>query len=67
MKLSDWMAAKALKDDQVAPMLGISRVHTSRIRRGICRPSWDVAQRIQRATKGAVTPNDFATAPGAVR
>lgn len=63
MNLADYMTAHAIDDATLAARLGISRLQVWRLRKGICRPSWPLAQRLHDATDGAVTPNDFLDLP----
>lgn len=63
MRLSEFMAANAVSDEDLAAKAGCSRVTISRIRRGVAEPSLRLAARIKEITKGAVTPNDFLTEP----
>jgi len=59
MKLSDWMAAKELDDEKLGHLVRADRVTISRIRRGLNRPSWDLAGRLKKISGGAVTADDF--------
>jgi len=59
MKLSDWMAAKELDDEHLGNLVQADRVTISRIRRGLNRPSWDLAGRLKNISGGAVTADDF--------
>jgi hypothetical protein len=59
MKLSDWMSERQLTDEAMAAMSEADRGTISRVRRGVNKPSWQLATRIAAATSGAVTPNDF--------
>jgi hypothetical protein len=59
MKLSDWMEIQELDDERLGALVQASRVTISRIRRGLNRPSWELAGRIKKASKGAVTADDF--------
>lgn len=54
MTLSKWMAERKLDDEQVAAMVSTDRTTISRLRRGKQRPSWELAARLDKATKGAV-------------
>jgi DNA-binding XRE family transcriptional regulator len=59
MKLSDWMTTQGLDDEQLGNLVQADRVTISRIRRGLNRPSWDLAGRIKKASNGAVGADDF--------
>ncbi len=59
MHLAQYMAAHGLSDEDVAALIGRSRVTISRIRRGIVRPEWTTIERLKKVTKGAVTADDF--------
>lgn len=48
--LAAWMNANGETDESLAPKLGVSRVHVSRLRRRICNPSPDMAKRIEDLT-----------------
>lgn len=63
MKLRFWMKARCLIDQDMADRAGVDRCTISRIRRGVNRPSWELAARIKAATLGAVTADDFLPAP----
>jgi DNA-binding XRE family transcriptional regulator len=62
MKLSQWMLDNGMDDAAFGALVQADRVTISRIRRGRNRPSWTLADRIQTATHGAVTANDFLAA-----
>jgi transcriptional regulator with XRE-family HTH domain len=62
MKLSDWMTAAGLDDDAVAARVATDRTTISRIRRGVTRPSWDLAAKFKAVSDGAVTADDFLSA-----
>ena len=59
MQLSEFMAQRDLDDADVAAKVSCSRETISRIRRGISRPSFDLAGRIKDFSGGLVTPNDL--------
>jgi DNA-binding XRE family transcriptional regulator len=59
MTLSEYMTAHKLDDDAMATLVKADRVTVSRIRRGINRPSWQLAARINAATNGQVPPATF--------
>lgn len=48
--LSDWMRENAETDQTLAPKIGISRVHVSRLRRKILRPSPALARKLEEVT-----------------
>ncbi len=56
------MAETGLSDAQLAERLGVDRSTITRLRNGSARPSWQLAEKIARETRGKVTPNDFARA-----
>lgn len=49
--LADWMRRKGETDQSLAPKLGVSRVHVSRLRRTIHNPSPELAKRIELVTR----------------
>lgn len=57
--MDEWMASRALTDEQVSSLVNVDRVTISRIRRGLNRPSWELAGKIKEASAGAVTADDF--------
>jgi len=59
MRLSDWMKERDCNDEALGIKLGVDRVTVSRIRRGLNRPSWELAARIKQITRGAVTADDW--------
>lgn len=59
MHLSDYMAQKGLKDEDVAAAIGKNRVSVSRYRRNLIRPSWRAIERIKEFTKNEVTAEDW--------
>lgn len=63
MKLGDWMQARNLRDEEVAELVESDRSTISRVRRGVSRPSWDLAEKLAAVTDGAVMPNDYLDAP----
>ncbi len=60
MHLSDYMALKNLKDEQVAEAIRRSRATVSRIRRKKVRPDWETIEAIKDFSAGKVTADDFA-------
>jgi transcriptional regulator with XRE-family HTH domain len=59
MQLSDWMAREGIDDEQFGTMVQADRGTISRIRRGVNRPSWELAARIKAATGGDVPADEF--------
>lgn len=59
MHLSDYMAQRGLKDDDVATAIDRSRPTVSRIRRKRVRPDWKTIERLEEFSGGAVTASDF--------
>jgi DNA-binding XRE family transcriptional regulator len=59
MKIAEWMLSFELSDEGVAKLVGVDRTAISRLRRGLTRPSWELAGKIREASGGLVTPNDF--------
>ena len=45
-------------DEAVAKLVGTNRATISRIRRGLNRPSWDLAAKLKSISGGAVTAED---------
>jgi DNA-binding XRE family transcriptional regulator len=59
MKLDMWMASRGLTDDDVASLVKVDRTTISRLRRGLTKPSWELAAKLKGASKGAVIADDF--------
>lgn len=59
MHLSDYMAEKGLKDEQVAGDIKRSRVTVSRIRRRKTRPDWETIEVLKEWSEGKITADDF--------
>lgn len=59
MHISDYMAQKGLKDEQVAAVIGRARATVSRIRRRKIRPGWDTIEKLREFTGGECTAADF--------
>lgn len=60
MHLNDWLSNKTdLTNAEFAEAIGVSRQALWRYRLGERIPRPDVLTKIKRATKGAVTANDF--------
>lgn len=60
MKLHAWMAKNAVDDAEMASRTGTDRTTISRVRRGLNRPSWDLALKIVEKTDRKVTLEDLA-------
>lgn len=60
MKLHEWMAKNAVDDAEMASRTGTDRTTISRVRRGLNRPSWDLALKIVEETERKVTLEDLA-------
>lgn len=65
MQLSEWMTSNGYDDERFGAGVKADRVTINRIRRGVNKPSWDLAGRIKDFTDGAVSANDFLPAPDA--
>jgi predicted transcriptional regulator len=59
MQLDEWMSINGLSDGAMANLVRADRATINRVRRGITRPSWQLAARIKAATKGAVSADTF--------
>ena len=59
MRLIQYLRMNGLTLAAFGAQIGRSTPTVSRIARGVNRPDWDTLNAIQRATNGAVTPNDF--------
>lgn len=59
MQLSDWMAREGFDDERFGALVQADRGTISRIRRGVNRPSWELAGRIKVATNGEVPADEF--------
>ena len=59
MHLSDYMAERGLKDQEVAEKIQRSRVTVSRIRRRKVRPDWPTIEALREWSGGAISANDF--------
>jgi transcriptional regulator with XRE-family HTH domain len=49
-RLQDWMIEHGLTDSDVAEEVGCSRVQVSRVRRSVCKPSPDLAMKLEKLT-----------------
>lgn len=56
------MLCRGLTDARLGEMVEVDRVTISRIRRGLNKPSWELAARIKEVSDGAVTADDFLSA-----
>jgi transcriptional regulator with XRE-family HTH domain len=59
MHLSAYMAAKNLRDEDVAAAIGKSRVSVSRWRRRLVRPDWASIEALRVFSKQAVQADDW--------
>lgn len=48
--LQHWLAGQGLRDDEVAALFEVSRVHALRYRHGKCKPSVETAKRLESIT-----------------
>lgn len=63
MHLSDFMTARALRDEDAAEQTGLSRATISRIRRKVQRPDWSTIAKLKEWSGGAITADDFQEMP----
>lgn len=65
MQLSEFMAERGLDDEEMASLVRKSfkgscdRSTISRIRRGKCRPSWELIACFKSLSRGKVSADDF--------
>ena len=59
MRLNDYLASHDETDAAFARRIGVTPQAVSRYKLAQRRPEWSVLTRIQEATGGKVTPNDF--------
>ncbi len=59
MTLDAWITLTKTPDNVLASRLGVSRVTLFRLKTGRRLPDREVMEKINEATGGAVTPNDF--------
>jgi DNA-binding XRE family transcriptional regulator len=59
MHLDQYMEKTGLDDEQVARLIGVSRVTVSRIRRRKVRPDWTTILQLRKLSRGAITASDF--------
>lgn len=59
MHLAEYLRTKEIKLAEFATRIGRSPATVSRLANGKQQPDWDTVKAIRRATKGAVTANDF--------
>ena len=64
MKLSEYIASKAITASEFAREINRSVSTVTRIVNGESKPDWSTMARIEDATDGAVKPNDFLPAAG---
>ena len=62
MKLHTYLKRENLKLGDFALRIGVSHAAVSRYLTGHRRPNWEVLDRIEQATAGEVTANDFVRA-----
>lgn len=65
MELLEYLRREKLTLAKFAHLIGRSKPTISRIARGLNQPDWQTMNAIEKATAGAVTPNDFRTKPAA--
>jgi transcriptional regulator with XRE-family HTH domain len=63
MKLARYLSENGLTQEQFAGRIGVSQAWLSRLAGGSVYASFEVLLRVQEATDGAVTPNDFLPPP----
>jgi DNA-binding XRE family transcriptional regulator len=61
MTLHDWLRQKGRTDAWLAEQVGRHRATITKIRNGTKRPSIEVAAKIQRLSRNAVTAADYCT------
>lgn len=59
MKLKDYLASEKMTDAQFSDLLGKERSVVTKYRRGTVTPPLDVIAKIEKATNGAVSFQDF--------
>ena len=59
MTLSEFMADRGLKDDDLAEPLGVSRSMVTKLRQRVAKPSFDVMSRIVSFSDGVVGVPDM--------
>lgn len=59
MHLSDWMTLKEARDGDLAEVLAVDRSTIAKLRLRQAEPSFRLARKIQRITKGKVTLMDW--------
>ena len=62
MDLKTWRTKQGKSQIVVAELLGITQSHLSKLEKRTTEPSLDLARRINKHTKGAVTLDDMAKA-----
>lgn len=61
MTLDQYLTTKGIRGRTFAGQVGVHPSKISRMRRGWCKPSIDLALKIRTETGGAVAPEDFVT------
>jgi len=59
MTLAEYLEKNSLTLTEFGARIGVSHAAISRYRNGQRRPEWNVLERIQEETGGAVRPEDF--------
>lgn len=67
MRLTEYLKSNSISNADFAARIGVTVQALSRYRRNERKPEWVVLERIQSATDGAVTPNDFLFSQGSSR
>lgn len=65
MTLDQYLSETNKTDTAFAADAGLSQSQIGRLRRGVSKPSWDAIVAIERASGGAVQPNDWLRAEAA--
>ncbi|MDI6026749.1 helix-turn-helix transcriptional regulator [Corticibacterium sp. UT-5YL-CI-8] len=64
MKLTKYLSDNALTDEAFGRLVGKSQSQINRIKRGVSKPSLDLANLITKVTGGKVSPASFFTQDG---
>lgn len=59
MKLASWLKTNGISARDFAARIGTTEATVSRLKNARAQPSFELAEKILKATAGAVTPNDF--------
>ena len=59
MKLSEFMQARGISDEELASKIGRTRVSVSRYRRGLETPSAEVIKNLVELSGGEITANEL--------